>query len=173
MGFNEQELLFASFAGGEEATDKRGSHPDVSEVSDLMIWLLSTYGQSKTNTESRLTRLHFHSLTYHSIATVKGTWSNSQNAVAAGTMIAGTQACDIKDLDADLVNLHVDEEGNLPVGGHIDSYNPDNPVAAWSVDNFSFFFSPVLVCIEPIKTVGLGDAISSSGLLHSVFNLKT
>ena len=174
LGFNEQELLFSSYAGNHSDVDLRGTHPDVGEVTDLMLWMLKTYGRSPQNPISRLTRLHFHSIHYHSIATVRGTWSNSFTAVAAGTRVAGTQACDIKELDPELVELHVDEEGNLAIGGTLQSFDGNNPVVAWSVDNYSFVYSPVLVCIDPVKTVGLGDAISSTGLLYSNFNgLKT
>ena len=147
----------------------RGTHPGVSDVTDIMLWLLRTYGYSSEHPRSHLTRLHFHSLRYHSIATVKGVWRRSYNAVAAGTSVAGTQACDISELDHELVDLYIDDEGELAIGGTLDSYDGTSPVVAWSIDDYSFVYSPVLVCIDPVKTVGLGDAISSTGLLYSVY----
>ena len=55
----------------------------------MLVWLLRTYGVG-----SRLTRVHFHSLTFHMMATLPGSpWSNSQVAVSAGTQVAGLQVC--------------------------------------------------------------------------------
>ena len=47
---------------------------------------------------------------------------------------------------------------------------PDNGYVAWQRDNLDYFMSPVYVCRKPLKTVGLGDAISSAGLLNSEFS---
>jgi len=44
----------------------------------------------------------------------------------------------------------------------------DSPVV-WSREGVGYFLSPVLVCKQPLKTVGLGDAISAFGLMHSEF----
>ncbi len=49
------------------------------------------------------------------------------------------------------------------------SLNISNPVTEFRRGKINFFLSPVLVCKKPLKTVGLGDAISSVGLLYSCF----
>ncbi len=46
----------------------------------------------------------------------------------------------------------------------------DTAVSVVSNDNIKLYICPVLVCKRPLKTVGLGDAISASGLLYNVFN---
>ncbi len=36
----------------------------------------------------------------------------------------------------------------------------------WEEDNIEFYLAPVLVCRKPVRTVGLGDAISAVGLVY-------
>ncbi|KAL6733149.1 hypothetical protein Aduo_003827 [Ancylostoma duodenale] len=43
------------------------------------------------------------------------------------------------------------------------------PIASWMRDQTLFIFTPVLVCKFPMKTVGVDDAISTTGLLYSQF----
>ena len=45
--------------------------------------------------------------------------------------------------------------------------DPADPVTVWGRGNVTFHLSPVLVCKQPLRTVGLGDAISAEGLVYS------
>ena len=47
--------------------------------------------------------------------------------------------------------------------------NAAHPVVEFTRQNgrLQFVLTPILVCLNPIKTVGLGDAISSNGLFYS------
>jgi len=58
------------------------------------------------------------------------------------------------------------ENHNSHHGNNIKRIDPLNPVVVWTEDNIEFNLSPVLVCRKPMKTVGLGDAISAVGLLY-------
>ena len=173
LGLNEQELAFASIAMGGPHSD----HLEVSEgqplihmMSDLIHWLLLSFGKSSSHPHSRLTRIHFHSLTYHIVAVHKSQWTNVKSATMAGTRIAGLQACDIKDLDPDLVDLRIPLDFQLHSEDTRRRFDPKNPAYTWSKGEFYFVFSPVLVCKHPVKTVGLGDAISATGLMFSQFS---
>jgi ADP-dependent phosphofructokinase/glucokinase len=42
-------------------------------------------------------------------------------------------------------------------------------VAAWTEGELELFYAPVLVCKAPTKTVGLGDAISTVGLVTQLY----
>ena len=80
--------------------------------------------------------------------------------------VAGLQACARDEFTAE------DFELRLPPTLQLE---PDltqslAPVVAWQKGSVHFQLAPVLVCKRPLKTVGLGDAISASGLLHSTFS---
>ncbi len=178
IGLNEQELSFASFSSGGPHFDliTAGNAPPVHKVTDILVWLLRKYGYSLNNQASTLTRIHFHSLTYHIIAVVKGKWFNLKSAVAAGTNIAGMQACGSKQRDIENFELRIprtfqlsshEDYRNKPV-----TFNASEPVIIYDVQGYQFYLSPVLVCKKPLKTVGVGDAISSMALFYSNFHTQ-
>ena len=174
LGLNEQELAFASVAmGGPHSELLEGSEgqPIIHIMSDLIQWLFSTYGKSSSRPDSRLTRIHFHSLTYHIVGVHKSQWDNIRSAAMAGTRIAGLQACDIDDSDPDLLDLKIPLEFQLHSGDARRKFDAKNPAYSWTLGEIHFVFSPVLVCKHPVKTVGLGDAISATGLMFSQFSV--
>ncbi|XP_023048868.1 ADP-dependent glucokinase isoform X3 [Piliocolobus tephrosceles] len=170
LGLNEQELLFLtqSASGPHSSLSSWNGVPDVGMVSDILFWILKEHGRSKSRA-SDLTRIHFHTLVYHILATVDGHWANQLAAVAAGARVAGTQACATETIDTSRVSLRAPQEfmtSHLEAGSRI-VLNPNKPVVEWHREGISFHFTPVLVCKDPIRTVGLGDAISAEGLFYS------
>ncbi|KAK3097938.1 hypothetical protein FSP39_014684 [Pinctada imbricata] len=173
LGLNEQELSFSAHAGNgphPQQFAQTDGQPDVHKISDMILWVLKTFGYSKSNPDSKLSRVHFHSLTYHIIGTYPGVWKNSPSAVAAGTRMAGMQACDVDIIDPDSVSLKFPKKFYLHTGSEEIVFNASNPVISWQREGFEFSLSPVLVCKKPLKTVGLGDSISATGLMYSEFN---
>lgn len=170
LGLNEQELLFLSqsASGPHASLSSWDGVPDVGIVSDILFWILKEHGRSKSRS-SDLTRIHFHTLVYHILATVDGHWANQLAAVAAGARVAGTQACATETIDANRVSLSAPQEfmtSRLEPGSRI-VLNPNKPVVEWHREGITFHFTPVLVCKDPVRTVGLGDAISAEGLFYS------
>ncbi|XP_069313881.1 ADP-dependent glucokinase isoform X5 [Eulemur rufifrons] len=170
LGLNEQELLFLtqSASGPHSSVSSWNGVPDVGMVSDILFWILKEHGRSKGRA-SDLTRIHFHTLVYHILVTVDGHWANQLAAVAAGARVAGTQACATEAIDASRVSLRAPREfmtSHSEAGSRI-VLNPGEPVVEWHREGISFHFTPVLVCKDPIRTVGLGDAISAEGLFYS------
>ncbi|XP_021172056.2 ADP-dependent glucokinase isoform X2 [Fundulus heteroclitus] len=171
VGLNEQELLFLSQAGdGPHAALAawKGS-PDVGRVSDILLWTLERHGRTDPSSESELTRIHFHTLAYHILATVDGYWGNQAAAVMAGARVASSQACGLRAVDVSKVELKAPLEFH---SSHFEpreqlSVNPEEPVTVWHRGNVTFHLTPVLVCKRPLRTVGLGDAISAEGLVYS------
>ncbi|KAI4825557.1 hypothetical protein KUCAC02_021237, partial [Chaenocephalus aceratus] len=49
---------------------------------------------------------------------------------------------------------------------------PEQPVTVWRRGNVTFHLTAVLVCRQPLRTVGLGDAISAEGLVYSEFETQ-
>ncbi|XP_059801847.1 ADP-dependent glucokinase isoform X5 [Hypanus sabinus] len=174
IGLNEQELLFISRAGSGPHSSQQywSGTPDVAMVSDIIFWLLKEYGRTDSTRDSDLTRIHFHTLSYHMIAIIDGYWNNQVASVAAGARIAGSQACGTGAIDPTKVVLKFPMQFVL---SNIDkslktkkmTLSPTDPVGMWHRENITFFITPVLVCIDPIRTVGLGDSISAEGLLYS------
>ncbi|XP_069138122.1 ADP-dependent glucokinase-like [Argopecten irradians] len=176
LGLNEQELTFASLAGnGPHNSDfhHQSGPPEINKAGDMVIWLLQNYGQSSSNPESRLTRVHFHCLSYHIIGNLKGAWSNSAIAVAAGSRMAGKQACDVQKLNSSIVDLKFPSSFKAFSDDIERELDPNNPVISWEIGEFEFSLSPVLVCKDPQKTVGLGDSISGTGLMFSQYMLTS
>ncbi|XP_029524536.2 ADP-dependent glucokinase isoform X1 [Oncorhynchus nerka] len=171
IGLNEQELLFLSQAGTGPHAELAswGGIPDVGRVSDILLWVLEQHGRSDPESEADLTRIHFHTLAYHVLATVDGHWANQVAAVAAGARVASIQACGLQSIDASKVVLRAPLEFHSSHGELREklSLNPTEPVTVWHRGNVTFHLAPVLVCKQPLRTVGLGDAISAEGLVYS------
>ncbi|XP_056428758.1 ADP-dependent glucokinase isoform X2 [Hyla sarda] len=167
LGLNEQELLFlAQSANGPHSTFAAWSGvPDVGIVSDILFWILHDSGTEG----SGLTRVHFHTLAYHIIATIDGFWGNQVAAVAAGARVAGAQACASQTIDPSRVILKSPLEfvTSRTETGSTARITAKEPVAVWRKGGVTFHFTPVLICKDPTRTVGLGDAISAEGLLFS------
>ncbi|XP_037110790.1 ADP-dependent glucokinase isoform X2 [Syngnathus acus] len=173
VGLNEQELLFLSQAGGGPHAHLAGWEgvPAVGQVSDILLWILECHGRSDPSSEAELTRVHFHTLAYHVLATVDGYWANQEAAVAAGARVASSQACGTRVVDVAKTELKAplrfhssDSEPRVAL-----TLDPTAPVTAWRRGNVTFHMTPVLVCKRPLRTVGLGDAISAEGLVYSEF----
>ncbi|KAM8973457.1 ADP-dependent glucokinase [Pelodytes ibericus] len=168
LGLNEQELLFLSqsASGPHSSLQAWSGVPDVGMVSDIIYWMLQGY----SNGTSTLTRVHFHTLAYHILATIDGFWGNQVSAVAAGARVAGAQACATETIDPTRVMLKSPMEFSTSSRAEESNtirVNAEKPVAVWNKGGVTFHFTPVLICKEPIRTVGLGDAISAEGLLFS------
>uniref|UniRef100_K7FGP5 ADP dependent glucokinase n=1 Tax=Pelodiscus sinensis TaxID=13735 RepID=K7FGP5_PELSI len=90
VGLNEQELLFLtqSASGPHASLASWNEVPDVGIVSDILFWILKKHGRTMDKA-SNLTRIHFHTLAYHILATVDGYWGNQVAAVASGARGAG------------------------------------------------------------------------------------
>ncbi|KAJ4938432.1 hypothetical protein JOQ06_003052 [Pogonophryne albipinna] len=176
IGLNEQELLFLSQAGEgphAEMVAWQGI-PDVGRVSDILLWILEQHGRIEPSSEADLTRIHFHTLAYHILATVDGYWGNQASAVMAGARVASSQACGLQAVDPSKVELkaplefyssHAEPREQL-------SLIPEQPVTVWRRGIVTFHLTAVLVCRQPLRTVGLGDAISAEGLVYSEFETQ-
>ncbi|GAB5367371.1 hypothetical protein AAMO2058_001224500 [Amorphochlora amoebiformis] len=173
IGLNEQELELISRAsnGPHHTMVDDDSIADTAKVGETLNWVLKTFAGPENN--SRLSRIHFHSLTFHVIAHLEHIWSNSKKAVVAGSWACSTRACANETLAYDDVTLR------LPQKFGISSQYPNleldlleahqQSAVGWTRGDINFFLSPVYVCNTPRKTVGLGDTISANGLFYSKF----
>ena len=173
LGLNEQELLSAAkSANANFDFDSIPKKPGIEWISDLLHWLVTTYSMQSN---SRLTRIHFHSLTFHIVASQSGgPWYDSSKGLIAGARIAGLQACDVNSFTPSDFELKMPLQFGLSQSDHKLSkkrrYSSDlSHVVQWRRAGTDYYLSPVLVCKQPVKTVGLGDAISSLGLLYTNF----
>jgi ADP-dependent glucokinase len=127
-----------------------------------------------------LTRIHFHYLRYHIVAERKcGTggastgpsvcneWGSGNLSVAAGSLAATQQACRQRAVVLSDVKLALDPV-TFEAGGRTVHVNPADAVTQWEDGDVVFYLSPVLVCRNPTQTVGLGDTISSTGLVYAM-----
>lgn len=158
--------------------------PELAKIVEILEWTLNRFGLSSENKQSKLTRIHFHCLMYHIIAEVDANiWSNTVSSLISGSKIAAKQACgfDFNDQEGDealasLVEFRIshekDEKENILFSMGQESsfkFNTSNPVIQFKRGSIKFYFTPTLVCKKPLKTVGLGDAISSNGFLFAGF----
>ena len=175
MGLNEQELwLLCQINGGPHCSfDPPHGPPPVSVAGDISSWILQKFSKISN---SRLSRIHFHTLTYHIALTLSDSrWQNQVSAVLAGTKIAANQACDDDALESpEKFELRISGSLNLSASSSDPNVrdillHPNFPVITWRRQGVNHHLSPVLVCRKPVKTVGLGDAISAVGLFYSAF----
>ena len=145
-------------------------------MSDVLHWVLKSFGRNMRygSASSRLTRIHFHCLTYHITTVLPHSWHNSGVATAAGSRAASRQACDNDNVKSTDVELRTPETFARSVKfwqlrRNLVKRDEANPVTSWMFDDVKFYYSAVLVCKKPKRTVGLGDCISATGLQYSVF----
>jgi ADP-dependent glucokinase len=60
----------------------------------------------------------------------------------------------------------VDETFRTEPDGAEHTFSADDPVIMWTTDRFTCAIAPVPVCKKPLKTTGLGDNISGTGLAY-------
>jgi ADP-dependent glucokinase len=169
-----------------------GKIPNVNAVVEAIEFLLkmgdewsaaARSGNSK-NVRS-ISRVHFHALSYHIIAerNVEGRekWSSTfSKGVAAGSVIATLNACgkhpEYKNNQQNpLLKMIFPNYNDYPKEDDLELlYNETCTgqvhagVCVWKHGTTTFSLAPVLVAKHPVNTVGLGDSISASGLLHSL-----
>uniref|UniRef100_A0A0N5ANK8 PKS_AT domain-containing protein n=1 Tax=Syphacia muris TaxID=451379 RepID=A0A0N5ANK8_9BILA len=179
LALNEQELAFFSHVANGPYGDLYPMSPGavhVHKVVEILYWLITTYGYDKTNPSSanygyKLSRIHFHSLTFH-LMVYRGTdWSNLGAALAAGARAAARQACQAT-ADNNMDNVELRSSISLLLDKQLGKYynfEPQKPLVSWMRNDVVFVYTPVLVCKFPTRTVGLDDVISATGLLFSQF----
>jgi ADP-dependent glucokinase len=180
LGLNEQELV--SLAKSNDASfdyESIGFKPSVTHSNDLLHWLYRSYGVTSDRNTSRLSRIHFHSLSFHVIVTPKdetrgSKWSSSLNAAMSGSLTASLQACQTDETNDEDFEVQIPDKFYLSYDDKsLSSVQVENVhfngYAAWTRASIDYFLVPVKVCKKPLKTVGLGDAISAVGLLKSDF----
>jgi ADP-dependent glucokinase len=171
LGLNEQEL-YALYHSTQQSDIPSIAQliPDISSVTGAINTIMKQY--------SHLHRIHFHNLAYHLLAVRDTDITNEDAYIAAVTsssLQACTQACGFTsphtiDLAAvDLLfkwNEKQVASDNLFKSIVSHGQQSNHSVISWTTsDNgYRFYLSPVLVCKQTIKTVGLGDAISTLGL---------
>ena len=181
IGLNEQELLIlAKSEDAEFNFTAISTKPSIPHAADLVHWMYSKYTSYRNSQKSRLTRIHFHSLTYHILVNPSrdlagSRWQGGVTAVMAGSKKASLQACETDEITPDKFELMVPKKFRLSnTDNKLNSfdieYEPENGYVAWQRGSLDYFMAPVYVCRKPLKTVGLGDAISSAGLLNSEFS---
>jgi len=172
-GMNEQELgdLYVALDGPKYA-DVEDTHalfkdPTPDTVVQAIKHLFKYTREQKKDTP--FGRVHFHSLKFHIIATdsTRTPWAHPAYALAQGSLVATLQSCDFFDSPVDYGQLF------LPFTAFTDAknvdYSAEKPISCWTEDTLTICIVPVMVCKVPVKTVGLGDAISAMGLVsHAV-----
>ncbi|XP_038076901.1 ADP-dependent glucokinase-like [Patiria miniata] len=174
LGLNEQELGLVSRANNgphPDITAEESGYIEIGAVADILYWILTSLVKGQS---SLLTRVHFHSLTFHVVATLPNQWDNSVSAVGVGARIAGRQACGDVPIQPSKVTLRIPKAFPLsadyaPLRKTVVIVDPSNPLMTWKRGQVTFHFSPVLVCKKPGKTVGLGDAISATAMLYTQY----
>eukprot|EP01133_Synstelium_polycarpum_P008417 gene8417-9902_t len=183
IGLNEQELGFLYAAmGGQAIPASAFKAPTPDTAVSALVYVFeranehieqATKGAALGADDKRvLTRIHFHFLTYHIVAARSDSaWtSRAAIAVAASSIEASDMACGMKDVELRLP-LKFEVEYQYTPGTKLKlKLDETSPVASWSDAGLAFNLAPVLVCKVPLKTVGLGDSISTMGLLYQTFS---
>ena len=178
IGLNEQELgsLFLAM-GGENFTIEDFTVPSLSLVAKSISFLLSLPYSLQAEKQYRdLNRVHLHFLSYHviclrekiNIKMYQWERDRAEQAVSAGSIATSSNACGPNlgnsiplAKDCEIRKYDIGDRtifGNTEIG---DLFNH------FVFEGLEFWVAPVAVCKIPIRTVGLGDIISSTGVAHS------
>jgi len=170
LGLNEQEISYLvnimrsdrDILTDEELSNiqKKFKYPKLSLIVEEILFLFEK--------PTRLTRIHFHTLRFHIVAQkMNNIWGNNSLSVVAGSYVASKQSCQI-DENSDVNDILINQfEDDKDIWGNMEKikYDPRYPIVI-EKKGISFAIAPVLVCKQPKKTVGLGDAISAAGLFY-------
>ncbi|KAN0023309.1 hypothetical protein ACTFIU_011479 [Dictyostelium citrinum] len=186
VGLNEQELGFIYVStGGKKFSLDDFKEPSVNVVVNALLHIMETslnfannsvddnimgdFGIPTMSKQRSLTRIHFHYLSFHLIITkTYSQWSPklTSASVAASSIEATYQACRFNSVEL-LLPLSVEVDYRYTPGATKSIIiNPSSPVTTWQDSGYEFHLAPVLVCKSPLKTVGLGDSISTMGFLY-------
>jgi ADP-dependent phosphofructokinase/glucokinase len=87
-------------------------------------------------------------------------------AVAHSVLITGKIACDTTDIQYEDSQILATETFSTNENGPSRAFTPQDAVIEWTTDRFTCVIAPVPVCKAPVKTAGLGDNISGTGLAY-------
>jgi len=153
IGLNEQELWLLCRGMNLQYCNSNTLQPDIPVDVKLVTNIIGDL--FKHMNDGKLTRVHFHTLKFHIVATKHGSkWGDQLQAACSGARQAARQACDGNLTDESAFVAEIDESG---------------VIRSWVEDDISYHYSASIVCRKPSKTVGLGDSISSSALLYSTY----
>lgn len=188
LGLNEQELGSVYVAlNGKKYAQTAFKDPKVRTVVDAIKHLFRRVERERSEVlhsgstsgvvSRQISRVHFHCLQFHIVALspnantgASKSWRDPKRSVSMGSLQAVRQACDNNTINVDDVDLMVPlrlekVSGASEAPPHDLVIDPASPVVSWVEDKIEFYLAPVLVCKTPLKTVGLGDAISAMGLI--------
>lgn len=170
IGLNEQEfatlsrVLDVQASLNKDEVDRLSSAlPPVAAVQKIAVGIFRECPS--------LSRIHFHSFSYHLLilkqSSDSAVWNHPEQAVAAGSVVATERACagKVGNLHGNQLNLNVNSVKTAE--GETLEVNPASPgstVLRFRRENLDFYFAPVLSCVSPKQTVGLGDYISAVAL---------
>eukprot|EP01102_Stenamoeba_stenopodia_P005514 TRINITY_DN1626_c0_g3_i1.p1 TRINITY_DN1626_c0_g3~~TRINITY_DN1626_c0_g3_i1.p1 ORF type:complete len:612 (-),score=126.41 TRINITY_DN1626_c0_g3_i1:95-1882(-) len=185
IGLNEQELysLYLTarddkrMAGIGDQLQKIDFGGHTLSLNTALSALKTVLTWEKTVMKGRLSRVHLHSLAFHVICQLNTTadyysWSAERaiSAVAAGSLATTYQACAIDNHRPSAAHLEVHSHVFAPhyisdevLSLGLETYDIEEYKTSHT---FSCFVAPVLICKTPIRTVGLGDTISATGLAY-------
>ena len=172
-------MLFFSHAGNgphQNYYKEIIGRPELYKIIDILEWVLQSFGNS-VNKNSKFSRIHFHYLIFHIIAlTSDSNWTNTEASLLSGSKISSKQACDYPYHENESVDFQekvfykMDTKMFEVEKNNFLTLNSSNPIIKFTRNSIDFYITPVLVCKKPLKTVGLGDAISSTGLFYAQYN---
>ena len=186
LGLNEDELghLYLQLGGSQLSIEDFHS-PSVATVEKALKYVLSSTSSftdipSHVN-KRRLSRIHFHCLEFHVIVVLNSPSSSSfyhwqDNhvvSVVSASQAVSTRACNVTELQEEEMELRASLTFKLSDENFV-NISPLFPFFDWSSkldnsdSNIHYYFTPVLVCKFPRKTVGCGDTVSSTGLIYSL-----
>eukprot|EP00127_Corallochytrium_limacisporum_P004737 Clim_evm91s172 gene=Clim_evmTU91s172 len=170
IGLNEQEIftLYKMLATGELHNEGTALLP----LQNAVDMLYAVFDDERMK---ELDRIHLHTLAYHVMCQRPGHWQNPVPGLVDGALRSTRHACDKEQLNDDLVELRMlatDRISSEAVDGNY-TVSAQHPTYSWFSEKHKLecHLALMLVCKDPVRTVGLGDNISSSALAHNFGSL--
>ncbi|TMW61489.1 hypothetical protein Poli38472_012680 [Pythium oligandrum] len=130
---------------------------------------------------AQLSRIHFHTLQFHiSCQRDDSIWADPTHALVQSSLMSTKLACGKNNSDPSVMrpaaemevhpervelllprNVLVSQQQSIKV-----DIDPFNPVVTWREEDFQCHMVPMMACIKPDHTAGLGDNISGTGMAY-------
>eukprot|EP01017_Pseudomicrothorax_dubius_P042310 TRINITY_DN6893_c0_g1_i1.p1 TRINITY_DN6893_c0_g1~~TRINITY_DN6893_c0_g1_i1.p1 ORF type:complete len:218 (+),score=40.38 TRINITY_DN6893_c0_g1_i1:65-718(+) len=167
IGLNEQETgSLIKYLSTGELQERESSRLNINHIFQDIVDLIKLFRIRNIP----VSRIHLHTLNTQVICSTSK-WGDQRVSLAKAMLLAVRLACGHYNLNATKLVLDAPQTYLLPhLNGVVETraFDPSRPIVQWNpTEEFTCFGAPQFYVRRPVRTQGLGDNISSVGLVYS------
>lgn len=181
IGMNEQELdTLRNFLENGIISSVSDNNPLVTTTLDhLRAVFVKLYDRHHGKSTVKVTRLHLHTLSYHTIMTVTSFgWHNTQQSAAKASIRAFKHVCGTEILNPGSISISLEKEfiSSHKLPNRKIKMKDNESVSCWKEIlktgyepvEVEFCVVPNLICRNAIQTKGTGGSVTAAGLILQI-----